>query len=973
MGGTMTAADLPGVTMSNAVRLQVDWPAFGSNLANIFAGGLSTLLGSPEGAVSGLASVLALAGNVKVEDSAETKAWQIFWLSIAWAADDLRQKSPDDADRLSSLVVTSMREAANELNGESYQLDFRFLTRPTSQPVYQAIRDKLIRHTELFQPGAAINTESLRYRFDRSFNRAVFELWSKKSETFQALRLALEAPGSEASAFDVQWASYRQRLIYEFESRPVFGQESSNISLAQLYVPLRAYWTDKSQEPLDAPETAPVALANFLQLDESLDSWAVAGTPDAPIRLIGGGPGSGKSTTMKAFARRLAEMAEVRPLYIPLQHISMDASLRDAVNDYFTGKSNSAFTSPPLAREAVEDGAPLILLFDGLDEIARPGEAANDIAREFIAKIGQLQAALAGAKPIKILISGRMPSFQAACRFASLSRTSAVEVWGYGPWKNPAIGDEELVRKDQRPEWWEKYATATSQSLVTPRALIDDRLADITSEPLLCYLLVLSGFAVDDWESAAENRNLIYKRLIDEVWQRGWGAQGNVNNRQGAGKHLSKPDFNKLMETIALAAWLGGDARVASEEGFRSAIRFMQSQEAWESFNNDGGDDVANLAMNFYLKSKDESHRGFEFTHKSFGEYLAARAIISVAEDISSQIPRYTERVLPEWIGATGGGRLTPEILEFIRDEIRLKQRDRDIAGDLLQKMEYLAKLAIDEGFPMHTVGLTDWQKMSKHAVNSEVAVWAIMNACARALNAGSHTSRHVDVGSSAGTKMLRSLVQRLVLSPHGNPTFGQCLAYVKAPHSDLFGMNLSNFDFSGADLTGSNLNGTHLMNASLTDASIDGVMLQRANLDGASFHNAEFDRIDLTDARTPRSNPLEETSGEVVVSYRTLLELANRAPDPGRLRYRWRAHEESGFPVEQTWKEVSRIIENIPDDPNNELYKRKRRAPRGGRAVRDQAAEDSIDVSGPGQSGADLGTTVGAGQVGTAEDGNQS
>ena len=89
--------------------------------------------------------------------------------------------------------------------------------------------------------------------------------------------------------------------------------------------------------------------------------------------------------------------------------------------------------------------------------------------------------------------------------------------------------------------------------------MTDPRLRGLTDEPLLCYLLALSGYAVDNWEEAAENRNRIYERLVNEIWKRGWGDGG----RQGAGKSLTQTHFNRLMETIALAAWRGGDTRVA--------------------------------------------------------------------------------------------------------------------------------------------------------------------------------------------------------------------------------------------------------------------------------------------------------------------------------------------------------------------------------------------------------------------------
>src|SRR5208337_2576116 len=97
------------------------------------------------------------------------------------------------------------------------------------------------------------------------------------------------------------------------------------------------------------------------------------------LKLLGGGPGSGKSTTAKEFARRLAKRDDCRPLFIPLAHIDAAFDLREAINAYFTKRTGSPFRQPPLARKVVEEGPPLVLIFDGLDELARPGEAANDL------------------------------------------------------------------------------------------------------------------------------------------------------------------------------------------------------------------------------------------------------------------------------------------------------------------------------------------------------------------------------------------------------------------------------------------------------------------------------------------------------------------------------------------------------------------------------------------------------------------
>ena len=200
-----------------------------------------------------------------------------------------------------------------------------------------------------------------------------------------------------------------------------------------------------------------------------------------------------------------------------------------------------------------------------------------------------------------------------------------------------------------------------------PPAFASDQLKGITHEPLLCYLLVLSGFVTANWEQTAKIRIGFTRRYVDSIWSRGWGEGGA--KRQGPGRTLSKADFNILMQTIALAAWQGGDTRVATEQAFGNAVKIVQSEAAWENFKNDNGPDVTNLALNFYLKAAETGQRGFEFTHKIFGDYIAARAIFDIAEDLTVLIRRKVDHAMTDWVTAPGTGSLSMEVLTFLRDE----------------------------------------------------------------------------------------------------------------------------------------------------------------------------------------------------------------------------------------------------------------------------------------------------------------
>ncbi len=872
----MSIGSVPEIEMSRDLKLNINWKSLTTHLADTIAQGFLSAVGITDGisgAVSGLVSAF---GDIGVQDRPEDKAWTLFWLSFAWSLDELRATQDIDDDKLRAVVADAMEEAKRRVDDGSVLVPVNFMERPVTLPIYQIIRDVFVERRVEFRAESREGADDLSARFDTSYSRAIYEIWSRKPDQFQSLVALNSGPGLSASMLELQWASYRHKLMHEFKVKPMFGQEEGKLSLSQAYVPLRCQWLE--QVPVDGHDMT-IPTRNYAMLNDILDKW-LDSPNDEGIILLGGGPGSGKSTTVKHLASEVAAKPSIRPLYIPLQYIELEGSLRDAINNYFISRTRGAFSSPPLSREAVEDGPALLLIFDGLDEIARPGEGADEIANLFISKLDQLQSALLGDsdKFPRIIVTGRLPSFQAAKRFKGALGKNALEVLGYGPIGN---GETALLQEDQRQAWWQRYSSLVGLPSEVPMALSDIRLSDITNEPLLCYLLVLSGFAVNDWEAAAENRNLIYQRLIDEVWKRGWGGEGKAKDRQGAGRHLSKGSFNDLMETIALAAWLGGDTRVATEEAFHATLKITHAESAWEEFNQDGGEDVANLAMNFYLKAADGSQRGFEFTHKSFGDYLAARAIIALAREVSNLVPRYTDAALQSWFKATATGTLTPEILVYIRDEIRLIRADGDpgpkIVEGLFIAFQSLVKTVMVEGLPAHQASPSNWRAAARAQKNSEVMLWAIMNACVLSVQPESGIRRLIDLGLQNNIHALKSVLARILIGEENQPPIAKCFSYLEAANSSLFGLELSSVDLSYSNLSSANLSGCHLMDSSLAGCNLSDAKMQRANLDRCGFEGAQVEGLDLTDARLISCNPLASTIGDVIVSRRTLLDWSAR------------------------------------------------------------------------------------------------
>ncbi|WP_296612324.1 pentapeptide repeat-containing protein [Sphingomonas sp.] len=855
-----------GVHLSRGVKLSAGWREFA---ANVTSAAIDYVIKGPADAVSGgLSALVKLATSLELSSNPGEKAWTLAILAFAWSIDQVKDSANINAEDLRNSLNESISTCKDEFDSESIFLPKSFLERPTTIPIYQILLRGFL-SSLAYSPSSTDATE-LSFKIDAAFNRAVYEMWSRRPELYTPIADALNAPASASAELSLNWTAYRSRLIYEFEIRPIFGQEETRISLSQLYVPLRCTWKkdddDDKDNDSDEIHDSPIGI-----LDEKLKDWLNNDDASDWIRLIGGGPGSGKSTTLKSLARYAADFERWRPLFIPLQHINLQRDLRDAINSYFVETSDSAFNQPPLTRASAEDGPPLLLLFDGLDELAAPNESAKDVVGDFANRLSSLVATLdgGGKRVVRVVVTGRMPAFQAAQRYLMPRSDGAFETYGFLPAEEIYGQNQELRTLDQRPIWWEQYAKATNQSTDIPEAFRTPRLAAITSEPLLCYLLVLAGYATEQWELAADNRNRIYAALVNSIYERGWGD--GAQKRQGAGKSLTKHDFNQLMETIALAAWLGGDARVASEEMFDAAVSITGTEKAWETFTADNGHDVTNLAMNFYLKSSEKKQRGFEFTHKSFGEYLASRAIIGIAREVSDFYRKKPDHAARDWMNSTKSGVFNDEILAFCIDEMRLAISDKSeiisvsIIKSLKNSFQDLAATVSIDGFPVES-DRSNWRLREKEQRTAECGLWIIINSCARALAQSTEPeSAYVSMKwleDDGWSKLLRRLGH-----DHGTGVIFRCMSYVDLEGDALSEISATGLNLDGAKLKNSVISRSYLSNSSFVDADMVDFRFYRTTVSGANLSGANIKGIIIHQSMVTRLTILPDEMSPITFS----------------------------------------------------------------------------------------------------------
>ena len=509
----------------------------------------------------------------------------------------------------------------------------------------------------------------------------------------------------------------------------------------------------------------------------------------------------------------------------------------------------------PLERKNVDSGPRLVLIFDGLDEIARPGETADDIARDMMSWVRELYNELKGdtGRLHRILITGRMPSFQAARKSMNIMGRKAIEVLDLLPINetmfSAAEGEKELIQSDQRPLWWARYSSALGRNAKPPSGLAEPRLESLTAEPLLCYLLALSGYLEQGSLEAAENRNRIYARLIHDVWRRAWGGEGVDTS-----KFLSEEHFNRLFETMALAAWHGGDERVATHERFEQALKVTRSRGIWEEFTKQGGGNESNLAVNFYLKRAEKEARGFEFTHKSFGEYLTARALLRTAIATAELSEQGTEYALTKWLDAVGEGELSHELLNFLRDETRLLPTN--VLQAKLRALEKLMSEVVSEGFPAHKLKCETWRSAEERQRKAETLLMALVHCLSCALATTNEQDAVVRIhwqNPLAFGDMLHRIRRNRRFSIHLPVT--DLFSRLDLSRVALIACDLIQIDLSAAYLTDANLILSCLLRANLCGANLKRALLVAANLERANLKGADLRGADLEEANLEGAN----------------------------------------------------------------------------------------------------------------------
>ncbi|MCI5161585.1 MAG: NACHT domain-containing protein [Candidatus Electrothrix sp. AX5] len=800
----------------------------------------------------------------------EELAWLLIYRSLTAAFVELVKnyrdlfRNPPNEEQLET--ISSQFEQRMAEAEVTIRLDF--FDSPGDLPLLKQLQGPL--SDWLHGLGAApADAEQIACRLPDYFVFALHETWKKAPLDYAALTQHFDTPFTKATEETRSWQLYAQHLQRQVSDR-MFAE---SFGVDKVYVPLRAYYEEKEREDQRSPELESQreqVKKIVVDLETDFRSWLNKFDASRAVRFLSGGPGSGKSTFAKIFAARIAKETNIRCLYIPLHLFNATDNLISAMESHI--RNNPFLSGNPLDANTGKDR--LLIIFDGLDELALQGKAASEVANSFVDEVlRRIQEGNSYGKQRQVIITGRTIAVQSvADKLQEHKQISSVLPYFITEEERKEYHDPDgLLAEDQRQTWWRQYGEAAGKDYsALPADLGREHLAEITAQPLLNYLVALSYDRKAIEFSDDTTLNQIYADLIKAVYCRQYDEGGRVSSCAGG---LEEGKFLRVLEEIALAVW-HGDGRTATVSSIREKFKAGGIERYLEQFQEGAKAGVTRLLTAFYFRQSDNRQDGdptFEFTHKSFGEYLTALRIIRLLRQMQKQRRRRQEDpddgwsekdALQQWTGFCAVTAMDFDLLRFISNEFQAMKQEEllNLQGMIRELLSY----TINQGLPFpdqfQSKGFKEHLRLAR---NAEVALLAVHFFIADLTEQVSRLELETRTDFSNWFSRLRTqgIIHWLAcLDLSGYYLMGQDFTNAIFIASCLDNTQLSLSFFAGADLRGVQLKKAGLIEANLQDVNLEGANLKdafliKAILRGANLEGTNLEKADLTDANLEEAN----------------------------------------------------------------------------------------------------------------------
>ncbi|MCA1197060.1 AAA family ATPase [Sphingomonas sp. R647] len=725
-----------------------------------------------------------------------------------------------------------------------------FLSNPQDAEFFERLQPAVAKWLESINISSS-DASNISSRLSGRFAVALADEWRERPSHYQGSLGAFKTPFDDASKFEKDQYSYRAYLSGLIEES-VFDE---TFSLRQIMLPLRCTWEDvKKERKPNRPD------ADFLKkpehlvgwLHDKVTDWILQDKSKSPVCLIKGGPGSGKSSYAKFLAGYLASSG-VRVIFIPLHLINIKSSVEDSIEEYLTAAGHfSSFSLDEFTKSKC------VLIFDGLDELQLQGRLSQETAHSFMAELMRfLQTKNSSRRNVIAVVTGRDVAIQSTDSVVR-SQGFSLNVAPYSFTNRHADrisddADKSIRDLDQRDEWWLNYGKLIGVSYEKmPDQLRVGELDEITVHPLLNYLVALAikqGLVVDK----NTDINSVYRYLLQAVYERAWSDSAHPALRD-----LQFSDFMRLLEEVAICVWHGA-GRTTTMMEVEKHCRANGMSGLLDSLKAGATSGVSKILLAFYFReqgTREDGEKTFEFTHKSFAEYLIATRIVRLIDQVTKRLAENgvdrdagwdVTACLLRWIDVTGKSPIDNYVFPFIRREIL--SRDTS-AGQWQNCISELLSVALNSRLPMHRANLPTYREMCEYERNAEEALFVCVNACAR-------TTEKVTKLNVVGSTAIAEAIRRIQGQRSGptNRLIQSCLSF----------FDFSDNCFDSADLYNADLSNSVMKNAELNLAILVSANAENCDFNGAQFFKANVDEIHVNGAKF--SSPMDEISDAIVSS----------------------------------------------------------------------------------------------------------
>lgn len=765
-----------------------------------------------------------------LKNSPEQTSWLLIYRSINRALKKILDESPNN--KIGNHEIEAIRKRIKEkLSTEKFILDDEFIKNPGRSDISSKISSII----EIWLTENNFNNheaKSIKIRLESYINLSFHEEWDSSPNDYNPILECGTTPFSNSVEIDISWIKYKAWLHQQI-SKPMFLDE---ICLKQLYVPLRGWYKLKS-----TPDETYTSKVNVIDIYKYITSWISEDNKDDPIKLISGGPGSGKSSFAKIFTALHSNETNTPLIFIPLHHFELSGDIFESIDKFL--KLQGILKENP-----IDNKVKTVVVFDGLDELSLQGKVGERAAKQFIHDlIRKAEQANHIEDRVRFIITGRELIIQSNENDFK-KQGQIINVLPFhiekSNYKFDFVDKDKLIKLDQRQKWWRSYGEATGLGYHgLPEKLDNKELSDVTSQPLLNYLVALS-FQRGSF-NLAENLNLnsIYSDLLKAVYERGWSS-----NQHSSIRGLSEKHFTRILEEIGLSSW-HGDGRTTTINDIERQCTKSGISKLLDNFQhnliNEENSKVTQLLTAFYFRQSGENREGdrtFEFTHKSFGEYLTARRIIREVTSIERKLEEHdndpdegidVKEALEKWINIFAMSNLDTYLLNFVTGEISKSEiKIQSLQKSIIRMINYY----LCNGIPLERMQpRPSFNIEYEFAKRVEESLFIMLCKCAELTKQVSHINWPNK--KSFGEVISRVVAQR----QFEQSVFLENLKYLNLKGSILTNQHFWHADFSYSDLTNVNLVGADLRYSTFFKAVLVNCNLVYSNLSGANFSFAKF------------------------------------------------------------------------------------------------------------------------------------